>query len=194
MDNQRIYLGIVGQIASGKGVVADYLKEKYGFQSFSLSFIVHQELRKRKIKNFTRHTLQDIGNNLRQTYGNDILARRAITYFNRLKSEKIVIEGIRNPIEVEYLRTLANFTLLGVKAKRELRFQRVLHRNKSWDPKTWEDFLRVDQRDRGEKGVCSGQQVSKCLAMANFTITNNGTKEELYHRFDNGEINLIRLG
>ena len=182
--DKKIYLGIVGSIASGKEAVADYLKKEYGFVSFSLSFVVHQERERRKIKEFTRQTLQDIGNDLRKKYGRDILARRAISYFNNLKNTKIIIEGIRNPAEVKYLKTLPNFILIGVKTRKELRFKRLLKRAKPWDPRTWEEFLEIDKRDWGEGEDDSGQQVGKCLAMADFVLTNNGTKKELYQQVE----------
>ena len=72
-----VYLGVVGQIACGKGVLVDYLKRQ-GFASFSLSSILHDDLKKKGIKKFTRKTLQDMGDQLRKKYGREVLARRAI--------------------------------------------------------------------------------------------------------------------
>ena len=79
-------IGIVGQIASGKGILVKYLTEKLGFIPFSLSLVVHDELKKRGIKQFTRQALQDIGDNLRLQYGDDVLARRTI---KKIKNEKL---------------------------------------------------------------------------------------------------------
>src|SRR3990167_8502152 len=73
-----VYVGVVGQIAVWKGVLVDYLIKKLGFTSFSLSLILHEELKNRNIKEFTRETLQNVGDDLRRSYGNDVLARRAI--------------------------------------------------------------------------------------------------------------------
>jgi len=182
MKKNRIYLGIVGSIASGKETITDYLKDKHGFVAFSLSFVVHQELKERKITKFSRQTLQDIGNDLRRVHGNDILARRAVKYFNNYHKKKIIIDGIRNPAEVKYLQTLTNFTLIGVQAKRRLRFERLVKRGKRWDPKAWKEFLKVDSRDWGEGEDSAGQQVGRCLAYADLILTNNQTKEDLYRK------------
>lgn len=171
-----VIIGVVGQIACGKGVLKDFLIEQSGFTSFSLSSIVHDELEKKGIKQFTRATLQDIGDELRKEYGDDVLAKRAIKRLKmkdlRLKN-RVVIEGIRNTGEIEYLKKLPHFILIGVKAKRELRFKRLLKRTKPWDPKTWNEFLVVDRRDLGIGQKTEGQQVGKCLAYCDYMLTND---------------------
>jgi len=185
-----VYVGVVGQIASGKGILVKYLTEKLGFVSFSLSSIVHEELKKRRIKNYTRKDLQNIGDKLRKKYGQDVLAKRVIKQLGVMSYDKlynlnaaaselyishrgIVIEGIRNPGEIEFLKKNPNFVLIGVKAKRELRFKRLLSRGKPWDPKNWNDFIKVDRRDLGIGQQKSGQHVGKCLAYCDYVLTNN---------------------
>lgn len=168
-----VYVGVVGQIACGKGVLIDYLIKKLGFVSFSLSLILHEELKKKGVKEFTRKTLQDIGDSLRKQYGDDVLARRAIKKLLAQGEKHVVIEGIRNPGEIEFLKKNPSFILIGVKAKRELRFKRLLERSKPWDPKTWNDFLKVDRRDLGIGQQKSGQQVGRCLVYCDFVLTNN---------------------
>lgn len=205
---KQIYIGVVGQIACGKGVLVDYLIKKLGFQSFSLSSILHDELNKKNIKDFTRKTLQDMGDDLRKRYGDAVLAKKAIrklkidgrrwkigvedrmskieknpfsilnsrpqsSIFNHQSSNNIIIEGIRNTGEVEYLKKIPNFILIGVKSKREERFKRLLKRTKPWDPKNWQDFVTVDRRDLGVGQKKSGQQVGKCLAYCDYVLTNN---------------------
>lgn len=171
--SKKVYIGVVGQIACGKGELVGYLQKKFGFTVFSLSSIVHDEVDKRKIANFTRKTLQDVGDELRKKYGRDVLAKRAIAFLNKKNVSRAVIEGIRNTAEVEVLKKLPQFTLIGVKAKRELRFSRLLKRNKEWDPITWEDFLVVDRRDLGVGQKREGQQVGKCLHYCDYVLTNN---------------------
>ena len=175
-----LIIGVVGQIASGKGILVKYLTEKLGFTAFSLSSIVHNELEKKGSVKFTRQTLQDVGDELRRVYGDDVLAKRMLGQIELncrgrlyVDPNKIVIEGIRNPAEIEFLKKNQNFILIGVKANRELRFKRVLSRGKEWDPKIYEDFLKVDRRDLGVGQNKSGQQVGKCLAYCDYILTNN---------------------
>jgi dephospho-CoA kinase len=174
-----IIIGVVGQIACGKGVLKDYLIKDLEFGSFSLSSIVHEEVKKRKITDVTRKVLQDIGDELRKKYGNDILVRWAIKLLKKQGEKHILIEGIRNTGEIEYLKKLLNFFLIGVKAKRKLRFERLLKRAKPWDPKNWKDFLVVDQRDLGIGQIKSGQQVGRCLAYCDYILTIIKTKKTL---------------
>lgn len=168
-----VYVGVVGQIACGKGVLVDYLIKKLDFVSFSLSSILHEELKRKGIKEFTRKTLQDVGDELRQKYEDDVLARRAIEILKKQGEKHVVIEGIRNPGEIEFLKKNPSFILIGVKANREIRFKRLLTRGKPWDPKNWNDFVRVDRRDLGVGQAKSGQQVGKCLAYCDYSLTNN---------------------
>lgn len=178
-------IGIVGPIACGKGIVVDYLKQKHEYISFSLSSILHDELKKRGITVFTRTTLQDMGDELRKIEGDGVLAKRAIKTLNPKHSTlnpKIIIEGIRNPGEVAYLRTIPGFFLIAVDAHKEIRYQRVLKRGKPWDPKDWESFISVDGRDGGDEKNTYGQQVRKCMELADIRIENNGNMDELMNK------------
>ena len=174
-----LIIGVVGQIASGKGILVSYLTEKLGFTSFSLSSAVHREIEKKGIKKYTRQMLQDVGDEMRRREGGEVLARRVIEQLNQSESVKsvignrFIIDGIRNPAEIEFLRNNSNFILIGVKANRELRFKRLLFRGKEWDPKTYNDFVKVDRRDLGVDQNKSGQQVGKCLAYCDYVLTNN---------------------
>ncbi len=179
-----VYVGVVGQIAVGKGVLVEYLTKKLGFISFSLSSILHEELKKKKINEFTRKTLQDMGDELRRKRGDAVLAELAIESLMKQGKNRVVIEGIRNPGEVEFLKKNPNFVLIGVKANRELRFKRLLKRAKPWDPKTYSDFVKVDRRDLGIGQGKSGQQVGKCLAYCDFTLTNNKDTKDLQRKVD----------
>ena len=180
-----VYVGVVGQIAVGKGVLVEYLTKKLGFTSFSLSSILHDELRQKGITDFTRKTLQDMGDELRQQEGDSVLAKKAIKKLQSINgAHKYVIEGIRNPGEIEYLKKNPSFTLIGVKAKRDLRFKRLLTRAKPWDPKTYDDFIKVDRRDLGVGQKKSGQQVGKCLAYCDYVLTNNQDKQDFERKVE----------
>ncbi len=179
-----VYVGVVGQIACGKGVLVDYLIKKVDFVSFSLSSILHDELKKKGVKEFTRKTLQDIGDSLRKQYGDDVLARRAIEILKKQGEKHVVIEGIRNPGEIEFLKKNPAFILIGVKANREVRFKRLLERAKPWDPKNWTDFVRVDRRDLGIGQNKSGQQVGKCLAYCDYVLTNNKDQKDFHRKVE----------
>ena len=57
-------------------------------------------------------------------------------------------------------------------------FERMLKRGKSSDPKTWEEFLIIDNRDFFDETNPMGQQVGKCIEVADFKITNDADLEK----------------
>lgn len=167
-------VGVVGPIASGKDTVILEL-EKLGFKSFNLGDRTREEADRRGLLH-DRLILQDIGNELRTKFGDDILVRQTEKLFGR--SQKIVIDGIRNPGEIGYLRKKYNATTLGVTAPVKLRLEFSQKRKSDSDPKTEREFVRVEKRDRGIGETIHGQQVEACLALSDIVIENNSTKKE----------------
>ena len=171
-------IGITGGLGSGKGAVADSFKEK-GFRCFSLSDEI-REIAKQKGIEITRENLQDLGNKLRDAVGSDVLARFAALRILFNHYDRAVVESIRNPAEVNYLKgNLKDFFLIGVDASAETRYGRVSERAREKDPITWEDFLKTDSRDRGEGEADSGQAVGKCLNLTDYLISNEGNLQDL---------------
>lgn len=177
MKIKRIVIGLVGPIASGKGVVAKLL-EKRGFSVFSLSRIVRDEVARRGLSP-VRKNLQDVGDDLRKKFGGDILARRTAKKAIESGARLVVIDAIRNPSEIIYLKKNLAIKIIGVDATAKKRFRYALKRAYPYDPKTWEEFLKAEKRDRGIGQNKLGQQVGRCLAMAEVVIKNNGTLKDL---------------
>lgn len=172
-------IGIAGTLCSGKGTLTDFFKEN-GFESISLSDILREEAKKNNIE-LTRENLQKLGNKVREEYGSGALAVLAI---ERMASkEKLVIESIRNPGEVEELKKNKNFYLIAVDAPRELRAERLLKRynegERIEDPITKEEILAKMDIDEGKNQTQSGQQVKKCMLMADFHVFNDKSIENL---------------
>lgn len=176
-------IGLTGSLAAGKGVVADFFKKK-GFVYLSLSDELREIVKEKKVQ-ITRENLQFWGNKLREEKGSDFLAR---VVFNKIKNQeykKAVVDGIRNPAEVDFLeRNLRNFFLVAVDAPPLLRFRRMLSRNRESDPKTFEEFLKVDKKDKGIGEKSYGQGVAKCMKKAKFVLINDGTIEEVENKIE----------
>ena len=171
-------IGLTGTKASGKGEAAEFLKQQ-DFIYFSLSDFVREEATKRGLDNYSIKDLQDIGNDLREKYGLGVLAERAIEKIKQNAEKNFIIDGIRNPGEIEVLRRLKNFYLISFDAPQEQRFKWLVSRDRKSDPKTWEEFLKMDTRDQGTDEKTVGQKVSECMAMADFHIINDSTIEAL---------------
>lgn len=171
-------IGLTGPICAGKDEVGKLLALR-GFQRISLVEELREEARTRGI-DLTRKNLQDLGDSLRSQEGIDTLARRVMRKL--VSGTSYVIESIRNPGEVEALRSLPDFFLLCVTAPDHLRFERMVTRNREQDPKTIEEFLQVEARDRGIGQASHAQQNEACWKLADGTITNESTLEALDER------------
>lgn len=173
-----IYLGLVGPIASGKGVLADYLKH-LGFEYVSLSDQVRLELKKRGLP-ITRENMQDVGDEMRRHNGNCYWADMAMCAVQN-PNHHLVFDSIRNPGEIGELRSLMNIKIIGVDAPVEKRLHWYLERarQRGEDMPDMNTFIQVSVRDRGVNQQKYGQQVDECLKMSDMVFQNIGRKEEL---------------
>jgi dephospho-CoA kinase len=177
-----LVIGLTGTKASGKGEVAEYLKAQ-GFQYYSLSDVVRKEAEYRGLVDAKITQLQDIGDELRKKYGLGVLARRVIEEILHDTSEKYLVDGIRNPGEIKELRDLTNSYIIAIDAPQEIRAERLIKkRARESDPKNLQDFLKVDERDRGIGAIDAGQQVQACISLADYNIMNDSTLEELHKK------------
>ncbi len=172
-------IGLVGPIASGKDSVLDELKGR-GFKAFFLGDRTRDEADRRGLPH-DRSVLQDMGNDLREKFGDDILVKLTEKLFNG-SEEKIVIDGIRNPGEIAYLRKKYNSIIIGVTAPFDTRREFSRKRSGDADPKTSKEFELVEKRDRGIGEGSHGQQVEECLKMSDIVVENKGSPSELISR------------
>jgi len=178
-------VGLTGSIAAGKSLVKQALMKKYNCDYVSLSTLIMEETLKKKRLPVDKFNKQNLGNELRKRYGNDALAKTAWNFMQK-KKEVLIIDGIRNPGEAEFLRRTngRDFILIAVDAPREMRWMRVVQRKKSTDPKTPEDFAKIDDRDQGVNEPEYGQQVRKCIEMSDYVLVNDGSYEDFTKKCD----------
>ena len=165
----KLVIGLTGTMNSGKGTVADYLVSK-GFEHFILSEIIKEETSQKHLP-LTRENLQDIGDILRKAHGLGVLAKLAL---ERSKTEKVLIDGIRNPGEIAFLKEQDKFILIAVDAPLSVRFMRAKERKSAKDIVDYAAFVHDDARDRGINQPENGQQVQACIDSADFRIENDG--------------------
>ena len=173
-------IGLTGRIASGKGETAEYFKKK-GFEYYTISQMVRETASKLEIP-MMRESLQDVGDLIRKYEGLGGWVKRIIKKIDLTKN--YIIDGIRNPGEIEELKKFRNFYLISVDAPIIIRYERVLKRNKLTDPKTWKLFVKVDERDFGEREINTGQQVGKCMSLADFHLVNDSTLNDFYIKIE----------
>jgi len=138
-----------------------------GFAIHSLSDIVREEALGRGLPPEREHLIR-VGTELRERYGPGVLAERLLP---RLGGRDVV-DSIRNPAEVEVLRRVAGFSLLGVRAPAEVRYERSRRRARPGDPASFEEFL---SRERQENSLNpAGQQLQATFDLADRIIENDG--------------------
>ena len=171
-------IGLTGANASGKGEAASYLKSK-SFEYYSLSDILREKAGARKIEP-SRENLIKLGNELREKNGPSVLADAVI---KKIKDKNnYVIDSIRNPFEIKALRKLKGFILIGVDAPLEIRFKRIVSRNRQGDPGTLEEFIEKERRENIASST--NQQLENCLRLADVLIINNSSLNDFHKKID----------
>ncbi len=163
-------LGLTGPIASGKGEITKILISK-GFCYISLSDIVREEARKRNVE-MSRENLQNLGNSLRKEFGAGILGKIVRERIEEEPEKNWVIDGIRNPYEVEELRKMEDFYLIAVTAPIEILVERVVSRRRVEDPDSIEQIRERILKEIGDDQPEEGQRIKDCMAISDFTIVN----------------------
>ncbi len=175
----KIILVLTGPIASGKGTVSKYLKEKYKAKSFKFSKIL-RDILDRAYLSQTRNNLVKISIVMRENFGQDILAKIIAKDVSKTNHNIIVVDGARRPADIKYLKDIPGFKLIGIDADSKIRYKRLSKRGENKDDKnkTWEEFL---QDHKAETEV----YIPKLLKQANLIINNEGNLKELYKQIDN---------
>ncbi len=174
-----IVIGITGKYCAGKTTVCDYLKSK-SFQYESLSDELRRLLESGGEK-ATRERLISKGNELRKKHGNGVLAKSIIERIP--KDRNYVIDSLRNPDEINEFKKFQNFHLWGINADEKTRFERIVKRKREGDPKTFEEFRKLEKLESSSRDQ-NAQQLDKCIEMAEARIENNSTLADLFAKTD----------
>ena len=174
----KIIIGLSGQIASGKEVVKKHLESRCGGVSFKFSDILRNILDDLDVPT-ERDNIIKLSTFLRQTYGEDLLAKVLTKQVKEAEDDLVIVDGIRRLADIEYLKDLDNFYLIAITADLKIRYQRVLSRNENPGDaeKTWEDFLADEARE-------TEVSISAVVNQADYILENNGTLEELKNQID----------
>ena len=175
----NLVVGVCSLIGAGKTTACEFFKSK-GFSYISLSDIIRDEL-KLEGKEITRDNLREKGDAMRRLFGPDVLARRAILGSSGLprsfSKRKIVIDSIRNPSEVEFLKSIPGFTLISIKTDSKKRFERIKSRKRESDEKlTFEEFMQQEEKENSSEKTAL--QLLNVIEMADLSVDNNSTMDE----------------
>ncbi len=171
-------IGLVGYIGAGKTDAAEILVKEHGFKKNSFGKAVREEAIGRGLP-IDRGSLQKLGYDLRQEFGEEVLARRIIKELDLSGENNYVIEGFRSAGDILPFKKLSSFILVWIEVPFEKRCKRILARGREGDPKTREQFKRADEIDRGIVESGYHQNTDECLKFVDITIDNSGSILEL---------------
>lgn len=174
----KLIIGITGQMASGKTTIAEYIIEKYGATSHRFSTPLRDILNRIYVEN-TRENLQKLSEPLRAAFGEDTLAKVIAHDVQADTSHLIVVDGVRRPADVAYLKDVEGFILLALTAEMKIRYERLTQRTENVDDqnKTFEQF----QKDHEQEPE---QKIDEVSQGADITLENNGSVEDLFAQVD----------
>lgn len=163
----ELVIGVVGLKAAGKDSFSRLLRER-GFGVRTMSDFIKSALAAEGNAAPTVSDLQDWANARRAETGDTgCLATLTVDSLLAEGHRRLAVDGIRNPGEIEALRRRCGdrLVLVGLVAPTSVRFRRAVARGKPSDPVAFEDWLTMDDRDRGLGEPPEGQQVDRCLAL-----------------------------
>lgn len=174
----KIILGLAAELAGGKGTVAKYVKEKYQGSTHRFSTML-RDLLDRLYLEQTRENMQKISSVIRQNFGEDVMAKVMQGDAKKDEHEIVVVDGVRRPADIKYLRELPEFKLIYIDTSLEKRYERIVKRGENPDDatKTFEQFKK-DQEGEADS------LIKNLKSEANFVVDNNGNFEDLYKQID----------
>lgn len=175
---EQVVFGISGEPGAGKDTVKEYLVEQYGAESLGFSLILKDILNRLSLP-LERANYASLGEALRNSFGENILATVLSLDVSRMSTSVVVIDGIRKFGELEELRKLKNFRFLFVETDMHVRYERVKARGIKADDKekTFEEFVR-------DREHAADREVRNLKSEADAVIENNGTLGELHRHVD----------
>lgn len=174
----KLILGIVGEMSSGKGVVAKHVTANYNAGSHKFSQILRDILDRVYVEQ-SRFNITTLSLVLRKNFGEDVLAKSMYHDVQNDEHEIVVIDGVRRLEDIVYLRELPEFKLVFINADMETCYERLIRRgeNVGDSSKTFEEFKRDHEAD-------ADARILDMKNYADYMVENNGTYQELYQQID----------
>ncbi|HYB67743.1 MAG TPA: AAA family ATPase [Candidatus Acidoferrales bacterium] len=174
MQVRKRVIAISGMPGAGKGVASE-AGQQSGLEVLLLGDVIREETQRRGLE----PTPKNVGGvmlQVRRDEGPAAVVKRLVPKIEASQSSTIIVEGVRSEDELRELRTKFDVISIAIHASPKTRFQRLLSRGRSDDPKTWDTFY---ERDSRELNVGLGH----VIALADVLLVNESTIETLQSSF-----------
>ncbi|HET58259.1 MAG TPA: hypothetical protein ENN35_07455 [Deltaproteobacteria bacterium] len=173
-------IGSVGKNGSGKDEVLKHIRTAYGIPFYSTGDMV-REIAAREGIEPTRENLGAISKRYFDDMGEGCFIRLLADRIRDEHPTAVGISGVRSLADVTVLKSVfgGDCVLVNVEVSySRLRFERLAGRGEERDPESFEQFL--EQENREEELF----HIEEAQDMADFTILNNGTLDDLHEAID----------
>lgn len=186
MKNKNI-IAIVGMAGSGKSEVVRKIQEEFGVPKVYFGEITFDEIKKRGLEiNYKNERI--VREALRAQHGMGVYAKLSIPKIEKFleKNEVVLLESLYSWDEYKIIKKEFGdkFSVLAVYASPKTRFERLRNRIKERPIKDWQEFKTRDWTE------IEGTQKGGPIAMADYTIINEGELEEFQTKIENWWKNL----
>jgi len=176
-------IGITGTLGAGKGTIVDFLKSR-GFKHYSARDLLNEEIVNRGLE-VTQGNMASVANDLRKNFGPGYIIEKL--YEKAVEGGgNCVIESVRCPGEIEFLKKKENFILFAVDADIETRYSRIIDREESAEDEknfTFAKFIEREQ-DQIENTDPFKQNLRVCIDMADYCFKNDWTIADLHKKVE----------
>ena len=177
MKNKK-YIAVVGLPGSGKSEAIEYLEKKYKLLKVYFGDVTFDEMKKRKLE-INEKNERSVREDLRKKFGQDYYCKKVIEKILKLpKNANVLVESLYSWQEYSGFKNKfgGDFLTLAIYASPIIRYARLgkrkvrpltAHESQS------RDYAQIENLLQGGP-----------IAMADFTIINEGTKKDLEERLN----------
>lgn len=173
-----LIIGLTGPAGAGKDISAEYLSNKLGYQHSSGGDVIRGILKTMDLP-ITKTAVVSMGNFLRENYGTDYVASRAIGDNNKAG---VIYSGFRSASEAKYAKDRGGYIIF-IDAPTEVRHRRILERQRSDDTTDKSIMEAIDKKELEAKNDV-GENLEKVREMADFVVVNDGDLSDLHNKLD----------
>jgi len=161
---------VTGMPGSGKSSFAKSLSSLLNAKLIVMGDVVREEVKRRGLP-ITITNVELVATELRKAYGRGAVGAKVAEMLRGSGEDYVIVDGVRSPEEISYLRSLGDLCVVAVHAAPSIRYTRQLSRAR-------EGQLTLEElRFRDSKNLEYG--IGDVIAMADYMIINEGSAKEL---------------